>query len=305
MTDGRFRFGIFELDAGALELRRAGVVVRLQEQPARVLACLVERADEVVSREDLCGVVWSNDTFVDFERGLNFCIAQVRAALDDDSAAPRFVRTIPKRGYQFIAPVERVGVARADATLSGAATGGNGRFSVPRAKWIWVTAVLAVLAMGAGYWLKTWQVEKRTPIVAVLRFDNETGDAGMMPFADALTDDVVESLTRLSGKRYDVIGNARILRVPREERDLAAIAASLHAGYVVLGQVQSAGEQTRVLAHLIRLPDQTHVWVTRLDRTIADPLGVESEVAERVGREFSARVAQDSSGGRLSEFASH
>src|SRR5215469_12901253 len=99
-----YRFGLFEFDAGTRELRRDGVLVRLQAQPALVLASLVAHAGEVVSRDELHQVVWHADTFVDFERGLNFCVAQIRAALDDDASVPRFIRTIPKRGYQFIAP---------------------------------------------------------------------------------------------------------------------------------------------------------------------------------------------------------
>src|SRR5882757_7915619 len=105
MDSGRFRFGIFEFDAASRELRRDGMLLRLQSQPAQVLSCLIVKSGEVVSRESLCEAVWGSETFVDFERGLNFCIAQIRSALGDDSASPRFVRTIPKRGYQFIAPV--------------------------------------------------------------------------------------------------------------------------------------------------------------------------------------------------------
>src|SRR5437660_2952088 len=107
MSAEQFRFGVFEFHRASRELRRHGMLVRLQAQPAQVLACLLERAGEVVSREELRQAVWQEGTFVDFERGLNFCIAQIRAALNDNAAEPRYVRTIPKRGYQFIAPVTR------------------------------------------------------------------------------------------------------------------------------------------------------------------------------------------------------
>jgi TolB-like protein len=113
-------------------------------------------------------------------------------------------------------------------------------------------------------------------------------------FSDALTDTVVEQLTSQSDGRYQVIGNALILRGPREQRDLNAIATSLHAAYVVLGQVQSNGDQIRILAHLIRLPDQTHVWVVRTDGTLGDPLGVESGVARTIAAEFSPRLPESS-----------
>src|SRR5580700_5271953 len=112
MRDGRFRFGLFEFDGRACELRREGVLVHLQSQPAQVLACLIERANQVVSRDDLRNAVWGDKTFVDFEGGLNFCISQIRSALQDDSAQPVYIRTVPKSGYQFIAPIQRVSVER-------------------------------------------------------------------------------------------------------------------------------------------------------------------------------------------------
>jgi TolB-like protein len=116
-----------------------------------------------------------------------------------------------------------------------------------------------------------------------VQFDNETGNPDVTRFSDALTDNVVERLSTLSKGRYGVIGNARILRVPREQRDLIAIGASLNAKYVVLGQVHSDGDKTRILAHLIRLPEQVHLWVVRADhQTLGDPLDLETELAQRI-----------------------
>jgi DNA-binding winged helix-turn-helix (wHTH) protein len=104
----RYRFGLFEFDDSQLVLRREQTVIRLQSQPARVLACLLSNRERIVSRDELRHCVWGDSTFVDFEGGLNFCIAQVRSALGDDPSSPRYIRTIPKLGYQFIAPVEAV-----------------------------------------------------------------------------------------------------------------------------------------------------------------------------------------------------
>jgi DNA-binding winged helix-turn-helix (wHTH) protein/TolB-like protein len=295
MDSKRFRFGLFEFDAASLELRREGAVVRLQSQPAQVLSCLIQRAGQVVSREELCKAVWGKETFVDFERGLNFCVAQVRSGLGDESATPRYVRTIPKHGYQFIAPVERI-PERSGARERAAPTSASPRFFARSIVVACSAGLFVVIALTAGYWLRSARGSRRPPILAVLRFDNETSDPGMTRFSDALTDTVVEQLTSMSRDRYAVIGNAAILRQPREHRDLSAIATSLHAGYEVLGQVQSSGSQIRILAHLIRMPDQTHLWVVRLDRTVADPLSVESEVAQKIATEFSERVAKDFSG---------
>ena len=304
MSAQRFRFGIFEFDLDPLELRRDGTLVRLQAQPAQVLGRLLERAGDVVSREELRLAVWPEGTFVDFERGLNFCIAQVRAALNDDAIEPRFIRTIPKRGYQFIAPVQRVG--KTGIGQSEIAESGIGKSELPRPKvtnpgtaWLTrTTTITRVVAAGlllaslfaVSYWARTRFLARKTPIVAVVRFDNETGDPAMTQFSDAVTDMLVVDLVAKGGGQYRVIGNASELRVAREQRDLKSLASSLGASYAILGQVQRKGDQTRILAHLIHLPDQTHVWVTLIDHTVDDPLTLESQVAQTVAVEFAPKI---------------
>ena len=288
MDSKRFRFGLFEFDAATLELRREGVLIRLQSQPARALACLIERAGEVVSRDDLRQEVWGNDTFVDFDRGLNFCISQIRSALKEDPEHPAYIRTIPKSGYQFIAAVQRITAAPQEPQTT--ATAPRSRTVTARSlPWVGALVVLAALIF-LGYRYRSIQSPGQLPIVAVLRFDNETGDASVTRFSDALTDNLVERLTSQSTGRYRVIGNAQILRLPREQRDLAAVGSTLQASYVVLGQVQSNGAQIRILAHLIRLPDQTHIRVVRMDRPLTDPLNLESEAAEKITAEFASRL---------------
>ena len=141
---------------------------------------------------------------------------------------------------------------------------------------------------------KTRSAGDKTPIVAVLRFDNETGDPNMTRFSDAVTDMLVVELTARSDGHYRVIGNARVLRVARDQRDLNAVASSLGASYAVLGQVQRSGDETRILAHLIHVPDQTHVWVTRIDRVRDDELTLESQVAQTSPTSFPQRYAPPS-----------
>lgn len=302
VAGARFQFGLYDFDAAKLELRREGVLVRLPSQPAQLLAALLERADHVVSRDELRAALWGDRTFVDFENGLNFCISQVRSALQDHSAQPRYIRTIPKRGYQFIAPVQRPvqkHIQNIDAAGSASAgqqesAGGNAR--LPRR--ITVVALglagLAVLTV-LGLRFRSVQSGGQGPILAVARFDNETGDPALAKFADALTDEVVVQLTSRSKGAYRVIGNAQILRLPREQRDLKAIAATLNADYVVLGQVQRSSTQVRVLAHLIRLSDQTHIWVTRTNAALDEPFKLESEIADKIAAEFSARMSSNPS----------
>ena len=148
MEPNRYRFGLFEFTAKARELRREGVLVRLQSQPAQVLACLIERAGQVVSRDELRRTLWGSDTFVDFDRGLNFCISQIRSALDDDSAAPVYIRTIPKHGYQFIAPVEQVSNSAPDDRKIGTAPRSVNARAIVLAS---AGVILAILTLTAGY----------------------------------------------------------------------------------------------------------------------------------------------------------
>lgn len=127
--------------------------------------------------------------------------------------------------------------------------------------------------------------------MAISRFDNETGNPSFSVFADTLTDNLVEQLTAQSNDKYRVIGNAQILRLPRDQRNLRTIASSLNASHVVLGQIQSSGGQIRVLAHLIRLSDQTHIWVVRVDDPANDILHLDSQLARKIATEFSARLS--------------
>src|SRR5262249_35552537 len=156
--------------------------------------------------------------------------------------------------------------------------------------------VVAVSAIGfaTGRWW-TGAHASRPLTLAVLRFDNDTGNPAFNPFADALTDTVVAQLTAVAQQRFAVIGNAAILRRPRAQRDPKAIASSLGAGYVILGQVQPSGSRVRVLAHLIRLPEQTHVWVTRVEREVNDPLAVQLDIAETIARDVAQHLLSDAS----------
>src|ERR1700693_964346 len=106
------RFGTFELDPSSNELRKAGALVKLQSQHFQLLVLLAERAGQVVTREEIRQALWDNQTFVDFDRSINFCINQIRAALGDDPHSPRYVESVPRKGYRFIAPVSDAGEER-------------------------------------------------------------------------------------------------------------------------------------------------------------------------------------------------
>ena len=270
--------------------------MRLQAQPAQVLALLIRHAGQVVTRAELKEAVWGSETFVDFDKGLNFCIAQVRAALGDSADAPVYIQTIPKQGYQFIAPVTASGE---EPAVIGAVAPAP---PVPVSRFRkWQLPGLTMLAIISGvllFWgAHEWRVHRQLaaslqPIrVAVARFDNETGDAAYDRLADALSDSVTAKLVIAGAGHYGVIGNAAILRVPRSQRDIAAIGSSLNAGYVILAQVRKDSSHSYVLAHLIRLPDQTHIAVTELTCAADDSLQDQSDIAQHIADKFSPLIA--------------
>jgi DNA-binding winged helix-turn-helix (wHTH) protein/TolB-like protein len=280
-----YRFGPFEFDAASGELRQEGASVRLQAQPAHVLGLLLAHAGEVVTRDALRNAVWGPGTFVDFDKGLNFAIAQVRAALGDSAEAPTYVRTLPKRGYQFIAPVEPAPVVQ---PFTAAPTGGlPARLKAYATKRALFAAGIFLTAFVAVY---TWRATASPPTLAVVAFDNETGQTDLDGYAQGITDALVAELTARGVGRISVIGNAAVLRTRRPFRDLLSIAQSLHARYVVIGQLQRDGDRVRLLAHLIRLPEQTHVWVTRIERLAADPPMLAADAARRISEEFLRRL---------------
>ena len=270
----RYRFGTFEFASENAELWRDGMPVRLQLQPAQVLSVLLEHAGQIVTRDTLQQRVWADGTQVDFERGLNYCIAQVRSALGDSADSPRFVRTIPKKGYQFIAPIELV-------TASVPSTGRR----MTRRAWVAVGAASVGIG-GLGFWLSRG-FGARQPIVAVCLFDNETGESEFDRIASGFSDALTAELASSGAGRVRVIGNADILRKPRPQRNPSQIHLTLGADYVIIGQVQKDTDNVRVLAHLLRMPSQTHVKVERLEAPrLENPLAAETEFARRTAARF-------------------
>ena len=287
---GIVRFAIFEFDVATSELRRNGILVRLQAQPAKVLAYLLAHTGRTVSREELHEAIWGTSTFVDFERGLNVCIAQIRSALGDESSAPHFIRTIPRKGYEFICPIQRAEPALPQTSPISAAAPRSRRFLISS-----FAAVLLIATIVASYLYARTRSHIVPTTVAVARFDNETGDPQLDHFSDTLTDDIVAQLTTNGPKNLRIIGNAAILRAPRQQRDLTRISSTLNAQFVILGQVQRIGSQTRILAHLIRLPDQSHVWVVRLDQPVDKPAALEDTASSEITAQFAAKLADPAS----------
>ena len=242
------RFGRFRLDPARGELRKDEHPVKLQPQPLRVLALLASRAGELVTRDEIKKELWSEDTFVDFEHGINFCINQIRTALGDDPEKPQFVQTVPRKGYRFLASVEALG----------AATDGSEPVA-PKRRWRKPALVAAIVLVLLGSVWALWQLRAPTtdsaaPSIAVLHFDNLTGDAELDWLRTGLTDMLVTdlsqspNLTVLSIDRlFQILSDLDRLEDPVTSFEtVREVAERANTDTVVLGSFMKAGDNIRI-----------------------------------------------------------
>ena len=256
------RFGRFALDARTEELRRDGEVVPLPRQPFRLLLALARRPGELVTREELRQHVWVDGTFVDFERGLNFCVLQARTALGDDAKNPQFIETLPKRGYRFVGTI--------DAPQSPNRSGLRAR----RSTWIVMAAALLLVLLAAAGQRREVQTSKT--MIAVLPFE------GAAPFADGMTEELITHLGALQPQRLGVIARTSILTYRDTKKSIRDIGGELGVAYVVEGSVRREGGRIRVTAQLIDTSDQTQVWNESFDRNGSGALAIQRDIAEKI-----------------------
>lgn len=274
-----YRFGVFEFDGESGELRKSGRAVGLERQPAKALTLLLSRAGEVVSRDELRDAIWGN-THVDVDRGLAYCVSHIRTALGDSGDNPRFVQTVPKQGFKFIAPVAPSGPDAAIAPDAPVPSGPSLRLVLGG------LAVFGTLMVGLFAYL-VWDTSRPSGdrvVIAVSVFDNETGNAEYDRAVAGFSDLVVEHLTKVDPDRIAVIGNQAILRQPRNIRNLKAIAETVQADYVLLGQLQRGETGLRFITHFIRLSDGAHLKANRLTVKDVQLTGLEYAVVEEFDR---------------------
>ena len=270
----------YEFHSATGELFREGRRVRLQRQPARLLEVLLARPGELVTRDEIRQALWGDEVHVDFERSLNFCVRKLRITLEDDADSPRFIETVPTRGHRFVAALEPA----ADAV-----GGPRGSAVFRPAVALWAAVVL--LLGGAAFAVVLHRAATpEPPKVVVVPFHNETGSPDFDRVAKGVSDAAVARLAspdRLP--RLKVIGNATDVFFSFRPRDMKAMGQALGAQYLVLGQLKKDDRRFRVIAHLIRVSDQTHVWATTFDRENLD-LSAQAAIAEDIAKAVSARL---------------
>jgi len=288
------QFGVFELDLHNAELRKSGVKVKLQEQPLKILQTLLEKPGEIVTREELRGRIWPANTFVEFDQGLYNAMARLRDALGDASENPRFIQTVARRGYKFIAPVT--------LTAGESSSEVSPKTEVSRWSWVhrWISGVLAGL-LGAALLLvvvfgfdvagaREWLRSRTSPIrsLAVLPLQNLSNDAQQDYFADGMTDELITELAQVGNLR--VISRTSAMSYKSTKKTLPQIARELNVDAVLEGSVVRSGDRVRITAQLIQAQGDRHIWAHSYERDLRNVLALQGEIARDIVGEVRANL---------------
>jgi DNA-binding winged helix-turn-helix (wHTH) protein/TolB-like protein len=276
------RFDVFEVDLHCGELRKSGVVVRLQDQPFLVLRTLLEQPGELVSREQLRNAVWPQDTFVDFDHALSTAVKKIRCALADDAFAPRFIQTIPRRGYRFIAPVHRVAPSDPAAATR----------QPKLAKWWPLPAMILLLTFalftGAGINAKDHHATTKRVAVVVLPVENLSSDPNLDKLGQGLMDEAISRLGALNPDRLAVTARTTAMKYQNSRKTAAEIGREARVDYIVEMCLRSEGGIRRITMRIVRTRDENYVWSGNFDQTSRDDLATESDIATAVTAQVQA-----------------
>ena len=283
------RFGSFELDLRSGELRRQGIKIRLPDQPLQVLQLLLENPGQIVTREEIQRKLWSTDTFVDFEHSLNAAVKRLRETLSDAADNPRFIETLPRHGYRFIAPVESPSATSADNTVP--KPGKQTQFR--RTQRVVIVALMVSAALSYLAVRPLWQYghQSNLPIrsIAVLPLVNLSAESSQEYFSDGLTEALITELGRVRALR--VISRQSVMRYKGTTKTVPQIGRELDVDAVVEGAAMRDADKVRISVQLIRVDPEEHLWARSYEREIRDVLSLQSEVTQAIVIEILAVAA--------------
>jgi TolB-like protein/DNA-binding winged helix-turn-helix (wHTH) protein/Tfp pilus assembly protein PilF len=294
-----YKFGPFEYRSRSKELYKGDLKLKLRPQTLRILELLVGRSGDVVTRAELQKLLWAGRDFGDFEQGLNNTVRELRSALIDSANEPRYIETLPRLGYRIIVPVETVpGLEHLSASppkepIERSHSPSQKLGTTERKpKWLYAIIIPALLiAVITGYvrWKSSHlapQEPARRPMLAVLPFDNLTGDPGQDYFSDGFTEEMIAQLGRLEPQRLGVIARTSVMRYKHNQEGTENIGVELGVQYVLEGSVRRDADNVRISAELIQLKDHTHIWSREYDRKLSNLLTLQSEITHEIASEI-------------------
>jgi TolB-like protein/DNA-binding winged helix-turn-helix (wHTH) protein/Tfp pilus assembly protein PilF len=293
------RFGIFEVDLQAGELRRHGIKVKLQQQPFEVLVMLLERPGEVVTREEIQKRLWPADTFVDFERGLNRATNRLRESLGDEADRPRFIETLPRRGYRFIAPVAKLEESGHVAELTpphADAVPTNGtphspRFGRARLRVGFLIAIGAIALLVVAAWFAFFRPRAGAiESVAVLPFSNGSSDPNAEYLSDGITESLINNLSQLPNLR--VMARSTVFRYKAiKDADPRKIGNDLHVQAVLSGRLLQQGNVLIIQAELMDVKTGMQLWGGQFNRNVEDVLVLQDDLSREIAEKLRLKLS--------------
>jgi TolB-like protein/DNA-binding winged helix-turn-helix (wHTH) protein/tetratricopeptide (TPR) repeat protein len=282
----RVRFGTFEVDLRAGELRKNGLRVKLQDQPFQILALLLGRPGEIITREELQRQLWPTDTFVDFDVGLNTAIKRLRDALGDSAENPRYIETVHRRGYRFVAPVEEEPAS--PPLVSTPPSTSSVSTPQPRLHSRWVgaigfAAILTLVGLSVvGMRRRLFDRPVASPIrsIAVLPLESLSRDPDQEYFADGITEAIITDLGKLG--KLSVISRTSVMQYKGTKKPLPEIARELQVDALVEGTVTRSGNRVRITANLVQASPEKHLWADSFERDLSDVMALQDDVSQAI-----------------------
>lgn len=313
----RLKFGEdCELNLAAGELRRSGRLLKLERIPMELLILLIDQRGRLVDRQQIVEKIWGKDVFLDTDNSINAAIRKIRQVLKDDPANPRFVQTVTGRGYRFIATVRTedalpalVGPVSPPPEEDGKP--GNSGGPVPQQddspsrhtrrtrlhRWAAAAAIATVLLTGTYIVWSRLRAQHQAPVervvLAVLPFENLTGDSAQDYFSDGMTEEMIAQMGRLDPQRLGVIARTSVMFYKHSNKPLEQIGRELGAQYVLEGSVRRDSDKVRITAQLIQMKDQTHLWSRQYDRALSNLLALEGEISQEIADEIQLTLGDN------------
>jgi TolB-like protein/DNA-binding winged helix-turn-helix (wHTH) protein/Tfp pilus assembly protein PilF len=297
----RYTFDQFELDARTFELRRSGEHVRLERLPLELLLLLVSRHGDLVSREEIIGKLWGNETFIDSNTAINVAVRKIRQVLDDKIENPRYILTVPAKGYRFVGSLSAepvIGNSSNPVSLAPAPTGTpeaepSPARTAPRAHrfwWIWISAILLLGAATVAVVRSRHHRPATKQMFVILPFENLTGDPAQEYIADGMTEEMISRMGGLDPEHIGVIARTSAMNYKGTHKSASAIARELGVSYLLEGSIGHVGDRVRVTAQLIQASDQTHLWSSEYDSDLGNLLQLESDVAGAIAQQVRIKL---------------